>query len=98
MDEPTSNLDFGNQVRVLEEIKKLSQKGLGVLMTTHSPDHAFLCSNKVALMQRSSIIVGSPNEVVTEQNLKDAYGINVTITCTCKRNGEKVKSCVPMLN
>lgn len=44
MDEPTSNLDFGNQVRVLKQISDLAKKGLAIVMTSHFPDHAFLCS------------------------------------------------------
>ncbi|WP_286723693.1 ABC transporter ATP-binding protein, partial [Pelotomaculum sp. PtaB.Bin117] len=35
LDEPTSNLDYGNQVRVLLQIKKLSEEGIGVIMTSH---------------------------------------------------------------
>ena len=35
MDEPTSNLDFGNQTRVLSRIRELSNMGIGILMITH---------------------------------------------------------------
>jgi len=99
MDEPTSNLDFGNQVKVLEEINKLSQKGLGIIMTSHFPDHAFLCCTKVALMQKNNIFtIGTVDEVVTEENLKMAYGVDVKITSAINNKGEKVKSCVPMIN
>ena len=99
MDEPTSNLDFGNQVKVLEEINKLSQKGLGIIMTSHFPDHAFLCCTKVALMQKNNIFtIGNVDEVVTEGNLRMAYGVDVKITSTINNKGEKVKSCVPMIN
>ena len=52
LDEPTSNLDFGNQMRVLSQIKRLAETGLGVIMTTHFPDHAYLCSTQVALMKK----------------------------------------------
>jgi iron complex transport system ATP-binding protein len=34
MDEPTSNLDFGNQMRVLEQIKRLATKGFAIIMTS----------------------------------------------------------------
>lgn len=99
MDEPTSNLDFGNQIRVLEQINLLSKKGLGVIMTSHFPNHAFLCSTKVALMQKNNnFIVGDVDEVVTEENLKSAYGINVKITNTLNENGEYIKSCIPLLS
>lgn len=99
MDEPTSNLDYGNQIRVLKEIKKLSLKGLGVLMTSHFPDHAFLCCTKIGLIQKNNaFIVGNVNEVITEENLKNAYGINVRIIETIIENGEVVRACIPRLN
>ena len=39
MDEPTSNLDFGNQIRVLKEIRKLADEGMGICLTSHYPEH-----------------------------------------------------------
>lgn len=99
MDEPTSNLDFGNQIRVLEQINKLSERGLAIIMTSHYPNHAFLCSTKVAFMQKNNVFtVGSVDEVVTENNLKEAYGINVKIINTINSKGDKIKACVPMIN
>jgi iron complex transport system ATP-binding protein len=99
LDEPTSNLDFGNQVRVLEQINRLVQKGMGVIMTSHFPDHAFLCSGKVALMKRNNdFVVGSADEVITEENLRSAYGVDVKITSTTNNRGEYIRSCVPILN
>lgn len=98
MDEPTSNLDFGNQIRVLERIKRLSEKGLAVIMTSHFPNHVFLCSSKVALMQHGVFSVGNVEEIVTEENLKSAYGINVKITSTMDEKGNVIKACIPLIN
>ena len=50
MDEPTASLDFGNQVRVLAEIQALAGRGIAVVLSTHDPDHAFLCAHRVALL------------------------------------------------
>lgn len=99
MDEPTSNLDFGNQVKVLEQVNRLAKCGLGIIMTSHFPDHAFLCSTKVALLQRNNVFtVGSVDEVITEKNLKSAYGVNVKIINTVNDKGVNIKSCVPLLS
>ena len=99
MDEPTSNLDFGNQIRVLQQINNLASKGFGVIMTSHFPDHAFLCSTKAALMQKNNaFIIGNVDEVITEENLKCAYGINVKIISVLNKNGEIIKSVVPLLS
>ncbi len=81
LDEPTSHLDFGNQIRVLEIIDRLASDGLSVIMSSHFPDHAFLTSNNVAIMQHGSFMAyGLAEEVVTEKNLKQTYGVDVSIT------------------
>jgi len=93
LDEPTSHLDFGNQIRTLDVINKLSKSGLSVIMTSHFPDHAFLSSNKVAIMNQGTIMeMGTPENVVTENNMKKAYGINVKIL----EVDENRKACIPM--
>jgi len=80
LDEPTSHLDFGNQIRVLDIIDQLAQRGLSVIMSSHFPDHAFLASNRVAIMQYGSFMAYGPaEEVVTEENLMLTYGVNVSI-------------------
>ncbi|WP_088226807.1 ABC transporter ATP-binding protein [Desulfosporosinus sp. FKB] len=96
MDEPTSNLDFGNQMLVLRQIRKLSARGIGVIMTSHFPDHAFLCSSKVALLRKEGFEIGRPDEIVTEENLQEVYGVRVKITSTPVAGG-LVKACVPLI-
>ena len=98
MDEPTANLDLGNQIRVLSTIKKLSSMGLGVLMTTHSPDHEFLCCDRVILLTKNKeVMVGSVDGIVSEDNLKQAYNIDVRIAEIKDNIGKTVKTCVPLI-
>jgi len=99
MDEPTSNLDFGNQTRVLNQINKLKERDIGIIMTSHFPDHAFLCSSKVVLMQKGKIYhIGDSKDTVTEENLRKTYGIEVKITSVKNTAGHEVKTCVAMIN
>ena len=93
LDEPTSHLDFGNQIRTLDVINRLSQNGLSVVMTSHYPDHAFLSSNKVAIMKDGCIMdIGEPESVVTEENMRKAYGIDVKVIDV----DDSRKACIPM--
>ena len=39
MDEPTSSLDFGNQIKLIKQICESKDESLGILMATHSPDY-----------------------------------------------------------
>ncbi len=100
MDEPTSNLDYGNQVRVLKRIKELSKRNIGIIMTSHFPDHAFMASTKVLAINRGSEYkIGTPKEVVTSELLEKIYNIRVQIdTVIDQRNSDKLKICVPILN
>ena len=93
LDEPTSHLDFGNQIKLLEIIDRLAESGLSVIMSSHFPDHAFLSSTKVAIMKNKKFIdFGTPEDVVTEDNLKEAYSIDVKLI----ELDENRKVCVPM--
>ena len=92
LDEPTSHLDFGNQIKLLEILENLSKKGLGIIMSSHFPDHAFLSCNKVAIMDNKSFIkFGKPDEVITEDTLEKIYDIKVKIVKFQDR-----KICVPL--
>lgn len=98
MDEPTANLDYHNQVKILAAIKYLAGQGLGILMTSHYPDHAFLACSKVALMQAGRIVdVGDPDAVVTSQSLTALYGTPVHVART-EVGGVSIKTCIPLLD
>ena len=93
LDEPTSHLDFGNQIKLLEIIDNLAKSGLSIIMSSHFPDHAFLSSTKVAIMKdRKFIDFGTPDDVVTEDNLRKAYSIDVRLM----ELDDERKVCVPM--
>ena len=93
LDEPTSHLDFGNQIKLLEIIDNLAKNGLSIIMSSHFPDHAFLSSTKVAIMKDKRFIdFGAPDGVVTESNLRKAYSIDVKLI----ELDNKRKVCVPM--
>ena len=81
MDEPSSHLDFGNQVRLLGLIKSLvRERDLAVLMSSHFPNHAFTCASRVGLIKTGHLVaLGEPERVLTEEALEDIYGIPVRI-------------------
>lgn len=100
MDEPTSNLDYGNQVRVLKHINKLAKRDIGIIMTSHFPDHAFMSSTKVLAINRGNdFIIGTPDEVITSELLQRIYNIRVQIdTVVDKISKDDLKVCVPIIN
>jgi iron complex transport system ATP-binding protein len=80
MDEPTASLDFGNQVVVLSEVKRLAATGLAIVLSTHDPDHAFSIGHRVALLHGGGLLAqGEPREVLTREQLQAVYGVSVVV-------------------
>jgi ABC-type cobalamin/Fe3+-siderophores transport system ATPase subunit len=80
MDEPTSYLDYGNQIRTIQIIRKLSRRNMGIILTTHYPDHAFMCSSRVLAFRDGKIICdGKPEEVLNPSILHRMYGVDINI-------------------
>jgi iron complex transport system ATP-binding protein len=98
MDEPTANLDFGNQVRVLEHIQALAEGGMGVLLSTHDPDQAFLCASRVALLHEGRLArLGGPGETITGESLKQIYGVDVAVVSVAAGPGGQRQVCIPLV-
>ena len=80
LDEPTASLDFGNQVRVLREVRRLTDRGVGVLLATHAPDQALALADRVLLMRDGRFVgTGGPEEVLTGPRLSEVYGVAVRV-------------------
>jgi len=95
MDEPTSHLDFGNQIKLLEIVQRLARTGLTIIMTSHFPDHVFLVSTKVALMKEGEFVrMGAPEDVITDDTLEGVYDIKVRVVEI--NSGVNRKVCVPL--
>ena len=78
LDEPTSHLDFGNQIRVLRVVKALAEEGYGILMTTHNPDHVLMLGGDVVMMSRGGAYrFGKASEIVTAEALQELYGVEI---------------------
>lgn len=77
-DEPTNHLDYGNQVRALQMIKKLSTEGYTIIMTTHNPDHALMLGGKAGIVDHNQKFkIGRSEDILVEENLKNIYQIDV---------------------
>ena len=57
MDEPTANLDYGNQFRIMEKVKKLAEQGYLVILSTHNPEHALLFADQVLVLKNNNIVL-----------------------------------------
>ena len=83
MDEPTSSLDYGNQLRVLERVRQLARQGYTVLLSTHDPQHALRFSQKVLALSGGQVAAeGDTADVLTPELLRRLYGVEAVLLDT----------------
>jgi iron complex transport system ATP-binding protein len=80
LDEPTASLDFGNQGKVMREIRALAETGLGVLFTTHDPNHAMRAATHAYLLRDGTCLAEGPvADVLTRDTLEQLYRAPIQI-------------------
>lgn len=80
LDEPTASLDFGNQGRVMHEIRALASTGHGILFTSHDPNQARRLADRAYLLRDGARVAeGRIEQVLTRDNLESLYGASVTV-------------------
>ena len=82
LDEPTTYLDIGYQMEVLELVRHLNRTlGITILMVLHDLNLAARYSDILAAIRDGSVYTsGTPNEVLTPENLRALFGIDATVT------------------
>ena len=93
LDEPTANLDFGNQLLVLEQARALAREGYTVIQTTHHPEQSYMFSDRILAIQNGRVLTqGAPAEVLTEQTMAALYGVNVNVVSLYD---DRARICIP---
>jgi iron complex transport system ATP-binding protein len=91
LDEPVSNLDLGNQIRVLQVLHKFSLKGIGVIMTSHFPEHCLWLNTRTAILHEGEIVADDfASEVITGSRLSTIYSTEI-----CVKNNNGISYCEP---
>lgn len=96
MDEPTNNLDFGNQVIMLNYLKKCAEMGIIIIMATHFPEQALTYGTKALLVRDNKVVeLDNPNESLTEVELRKLYDVEVRLV-EVDLNNNKRKVCLTL--
>lgn len=80
LDEPTASLDFGNQIRVLDQIHALREQGLAIFLCTHQPEHAYKLADEVLLFKKGQVVAaGATAATLTLDALAQLYDLPVEL-------------------
>ena len=85
LDEPTANLDIKHQYAVTKLMKRIAhEKNMQVVMICHDLNIASKYCERIILMSEGTIFaVGTPQEVITEENVSKVYGIHCKVIDDC---------------
>ncbi|MCC3861526.1 ABC transporter ATP-binding protein [Pseudemcibacter aquimaris] len=85
-DEPIEALDPYHQIKIMQILSTLAHDGKGVLVVLHDLNFANqFCDDLILLNQGNIMASGSPDDVLTDENIKDAYHINIS---RAEKNGQ----------
>lgn len=82
LDEPTTYLDIRYQIEILKLVKKLNQEyGITIVMVLHDINQAITYSDRIIGLKEGQVLVeGAPEDVITEESIRELYGINLGVT------------------
>lgn len=88
LDEPTTYLDIKYQIEILRLVKTLNEKhNMTIVMVLHDINQAAFYSDEMIAMKNGKIIAnGSPDNVLTEDVIKETYGIHLDVEKVGGRN------------
>ena len=80
LDEPESNLDFRNQLVVLDTMTSLAAEGMACIFNTHYPAHALQRADRSLLLTKGGMSIYGPTKyVVSEDDIRSIFGVNAVI-------------------
>lgn len=80
LDEPANGLDYGNQIRLLEQLAELAGDGYTFVMSTHFPDHVLWVASQVVMLHGGMVMAqGGPDQVLTGANLGRLYHADIEV-------------------
>ena len=81
LDEPTTYLDISHQLETMQLVKKLNREtGIGVVMVLHDLSQALEVSDHIVVIKNGrKYSEGTPEEVITQQMMRDVYNVECDI-------------------
>lgn len=88
LDEPTSHLDFKNQIMILKIVSGLSKdRRITIVMSMHNPNYAMLYSTRVMyLVKGETAGIDVPEKLINSKYLKKVYNVETDMV---RLNGKR---------
>jgi iron complex transport system ATP-binding protein len=84
-DEPIAGLDPAAQIRTMEVFAKLAAEGHGVIASLHDLGLAARHCSRLLMLSRGRLVAdGTPEQVLTEANLKEVFGLRAHVERTAE--------------
>ena len=81
LDEPTNGMDLVSTTQILGLVRELHERtGLTVVMVSHALNEVANYVERIALVHESGYVVGTVDDVMTQQALSAMYGIPVEVS------------------
>ncbi len=78
LDEPSSALDFSNQILLWQRLQELALEGIAVLVCSHDPNHIlWFCDESIILHQGNLIAKGHPHKLLEENIFSQIYKMDL---------------------
>jgi iron complex transport system ATP-binding protein len=79
-DEPLASLDPAHQLDLLDRLRGQAARGVGVVVVLHDLVQAARVADEILLLRDGRVFAfGPPDEVLTQQHLRDAFGVDVLL-------------------
>ena len=80
LDEPTNGMDLVSTTQILGLVRDLHERsGLTVIMVSHALNEVANYVERIALVVQGAFRIGAVDEILTEETLREMYGIPVEV-------------------
>ena len=80
LDEPTTYLDLAHQIDVLDLLAELNEQGRTIVMVLHDLNQAARYADTIVALRGGQIVAqGSPEQVITPENLLQVFGLEAEV-------------------
>jgi len=81
LDEPTANLDIKHQYGVTKMLRRITrERNMLAVMVCHDLNIASRYCDRIILMSEGTVYkIGTPQEVITESNIRHVYGVDCKV-------------------